>query len=968
MNTIPQHCTGSFSGDMIPKSTSTTFRACVPGNATNYDSHTIPSSTTRTTGANLVPTVNNDAPNRPLPPLPTQSAKGKETKKRGKRGAPPVQWTPSKERQFARLQQMTTVNIKDIPVVMRDDKLRFEKRHAQDKLSNYLGDRPNIFRPTDENEAQERIKQSYNLKMNLKENKQNLNNFEPLAPINTSQPLEHHTMKPRQISEYSSAYFDLGMPPPPAHNYEEELRKFALNKADSSTPPRDEAPEPAIHIQRSSFASFQSLERRMASRATKDDQQLTNYSSAALRTMLFVKRKLSIGSQRISWSSLDSTLTVTGPTPSAARSPITTDTGSITLPRRGSTAPLKKSTLSVEAGGRGTMSDVSPIEPFRMSYPPVDPLPTPELSPPSPQGSTASKPTSPQPPRWQLRLKRAQRLPRNNSLSQGMATQFTGKEDDDLMDCVVEWGNWNQASIEPMVSTSADGLAADRLLEETYFLRPPTLDPHHGLNSSDETSSLGPLIPELEISSANERLSISSEIGIKSSEDTVGSIPPDPSPEIFNSLPFVPTKARDCCHNLRRGDPRASTCLVCELSESDSHRIVSRTVRAWQETDDTLLSQQYLTSGLTDATLNQVDMFHNTLLHTAARTEEFYALFLALQIQNFNFFHLDDYGQTLLHVLTQYWVHSDTIAAAFDCMNLTAACKPTGRDFRGRTIDLQLQAQAMKEDQHIADIDRQVKITKFIDPKPSGEWYKAPGNHQMVSEQSVDATQRRLCTTVNHCLNGRPVEDNMGRNGLHCLAESFPTYNSDSNLSNKLKRKYQQGNNIIQHKFILDTVKSLCATGADVNSHDLYGNTPLMAFIKQDFTQSPNDRRTTDEVLQLLISKGANVHRRNRRGETALHIAMRLGRYAAVEVLLANHANVNARTSCGKRVLDVATKTSIKGAEKDTGLCARITACMDIAMEYGVVMKPDAKTEWDEQVRCYANGSLGRGLYCGVAL
>lgn len=857
--------------------------------------------------------------------------------------------------------------------------------------------------------------------MNLKQNKQTRDNVEPLAPItNISRPLAHHPMTSgmtsRQMSEYSSPYFDSGMPWPPAHDYEEARRNFALNNAGSSTKaPRDEAPEPTIHIQRSSFASFESLERRMASRATKDDQQSTTYSSAALRTMLFVKRKLSIGSvasncskstisssgsKRISWSSIDSTLTVTGPIPSATRASIATDTGSITSSRRSSTATLKKSTLSNETGGLVTMSQVTPVEPFKMSDPPAHFPPVTDLSPPSPpslQGTSASKSTSTKRPRWQLRLKRSQKLPRNDPLWQSIATQVTEEEADDQMIFVTDLENWHETSSEPIVSTIADDLAADALLEENYFLQPPTPDVIHGLDLSDETLNLVPLIPEPDISSANERLSISSEMDIESFEEKTTS-----NSEQISV--FAATKARDCCRNLRRGDPRASTCLPCQLSEPDSHRIIRLAVKAWQDGDNTALWQIPALWQKQLVTLDQVDMFHNTLLHTAARhgagsatlmwlidkgvnvhalnaagqtfmhvlnpvsfdghtqdiyhggTEDFHGLFFALQIQKFNFLHLDDYGQTLLHVLTQYWMHSDAIAAAFGCMNLTATCKPPGRDFRGRTIDLQLQAQVMKEDQNIADSDRQVKITEFILPKPSGDWYKAPENSRVVSEQSVHATHSRLHATVNHALIGYPEEEDLGRNGLHCLAESGLTYNSDSGLFNQLKRKYQQQNKTTHQKRILNTVEGLCAAGVDVNNYDLNGNTPLMAFIKHELTPSPTDRSTSTAVLQLLISNGANVHRRNRKGETALHIAARLGRPAAFELLLANHASVNARTGRGKSVLDVATKASVKGAKRDTGLYVRIVACINIAVRYGAVMKPDVKTEWDERVKYDAKG------------
>ena len=125
MNTLSQLYPEPLSGGKIPESTSTTFRAFVSSDAVSNDSHTVPLSAAKTTGTFSIPALGG-APSRPLPQLPAYSAKGKGEKKTGKRGPLPVRWTPSKERQFARLQQMTTVNIKDIPVIMRDDELKFE--------------------------------------------------------------------------------------------------------------------------------------------------------------------------------------------------------------------------------------------------------------------------------------------------------------------------------------------------------------------------------------------------------------------------------------------------------------------------------------------------------------------------------------------------------------------------------------------------------------------------------------------------------------------------------------------------------------------------------------------------------------------------------------------------------------------------------------------------------------------------
>ena len=131
MTALSQRSPDPLSGSQIPESMSKTFPPFVYSDtigfvdALNNDSRTTPSFATKTTGTFSIPALGN-APDGPLPPIPIDSSRGKRKKKAGKRGPRPVQWTPSKERQFARLQQMTTVNIKDIPVVMRDDELKFE--------------------------------------------------------------------------------------------------------------------------------------------------------------------------------------------------------------------------------------------------------------------------------------------------------------------------------------------------------------------------------------------------------------------------------------------------------------------------------------------------------------------------------------------------------------------------------------------------------------------------------------------------------------------------------------------------------------------------------------------------------------------------------------------------------------------------------------------------------------------------
>ena len=130
-----------------------------------------------------------------------------------------------------------------------------------------------------------------------------------------------------------------------------------------------------------------------------------------------------------------------------------------------------------------------------------------------------------------------------------------------------------------------------------------------------------------------------------------------------------------------------------------------------------------------------------------------------------------------------------------------------------------------------------------------------------------------------------------------------------------------------------------------MNEYDKYGNTPLMSFIRNDLSPRP-ERKIAAEVLQLLINAGASVHRRNRKGETALHIAMRLGRPSAVEVLLNNYANVHTRARHGGGILAVAGKASLR-AKQDGALYHRIITCMAIAGKYGAVLGLSTKNEWD---------------------
>jgi hypothetical protein len=85
----------------------------------------------------------------------------------------------------------------------------------------------------------------------------------------------------------------------------------------------------------------------------------------------------------------------------------------------------------------------------------------------------------------------------------------------------------------------------------------------------------------------------------------------------------------------------------------------------------------------------------------------------------------------------------------------------------------------------------------------------------------------------------------------------------------------------------------------------------------------------------VLRDHGADLHLRDRNGNTALHLACKSGRVPVVEILLAMEANVNARNYSGLSAIAEARKANIllEGAEK-------IQQCIDLVRKAGGVDDP----------------------------
>lgn len=207
----------------------------------------------------------------------------------------------------------------------------------------------------------------------------------------------------------------------------------------------------------------------------------------------------------------------------------------------------------------------------------------------------------------------------------------------------------------------------------------------------------------------------------------------------------------------------------------------------------------------------------------------------------------------------------------------------------------------------------------------------------------------RLIETARLAASAPWIQETEGRNGLQCLAEAILDIHVGKGkliASGTTKRKRDQREASLSSLRLglrYDLIRNLVNQGVDVNNYDIYGSTVLMAFITH--LSDGEDDKTLARILRHLIQSGANIHWRNRQGETALHIALRLGRKVATRVLLDHGANVHSRTLQGEGILLVAQSHYLK-ARHSPQLYASIMVCMALAIDNGAVPSPTIVQEW----------------------
>ncbi|KAL7943811.1 ankyrin repeat-containing domain protein [Trichoderma barbatum] len=179
-------------------------------------------------------------------------------------------------------------------------------------------------------------------------------------------------------------------------------------------------------------------------------------------------------------------------------------------------------------------------------------------------------------------------------------------------------------------------------------------------------------------------------------------------------------------------------------------------------------------------------------------------------------------------------------------------------------------------------------------------------NNPAVSQES------QLVQNIRVSIENRFHEDEFGHNGLHCLAMATLSLGSMAEKHN-LERETesfgaQEARNLMDSseqilRLRYRTLTSLLDAGQDPNHRDVFGNTPLMAFAAA--LPEEDEYKVGPAILQLLISRGADVNARNEKGETALHVAVRFHRKLAARALVKGGANVDVRNSEFQSLLDV---------------------------------------------------------------
>ena len=104
-------------------------------------------------------------------------------------------------------------------------------------------------------------------------------------------------------------------------------------------------------------------------------------------------------------------------------------------------------------------------------------------------------------------------------------------------------------------------------------------------------------------------------------------------------------------------------------------------------------------------------------------------------------------------------------------------------------------------------------------------------------------------------------------------------------------------------------MRALVSSGADVNTTDDNGNTPLHSVVCQDVNNQFYDMDNHHKCMQLLLSENTDVNIQNNLGQTSLHLAAEAGCEECLHILLSNGASGCVQDSNGDTPLHLSVET-----------------------------------------------------------
>ncbi|RSM05634.1 hypothetical protein CEP52_006175 [Fusarium oligoseptatum] len=363
------------------------------------------------------------------------------------------------------------------------------------------------------------------------------------------------------------------------------------------------------------------------------------------------------------------------------------------------------------------------------------------------------------------------------------------------------------------------------------------------------------------------------------------------------------------------------------------------------------------------------DSFGNTMLHLlAARdTTKTHLLRAVSRAPESILIAANTANQTFLHVLGTFWFENVTSQHALLPILLGWLSRRSfdiyARDIYGRNFF------------HICQANLRDKSTmeRIIMPFGRGNFayrdafgviptglndYPRPPFEQKTEPSPGNTPLTRLLSELRAAISDPLLEDSSGRNGLHLLADAILSEDTirdnprasvgkdgRSRLHRSANYRRPQTNSSFQMLSLRKSVmEELLRAGVDPNHYNNDGNTVLMAFAAR--LPEDDDYRLPCQIIEALVKAGARVNARNRRGETALHIAVRTGHKLVTKALVEAGANVYARDVEGRSVLDVADTTALQSKDVKDYAHAEAARAWLSGLQARAVQNPTVKQEW----------------------